>query len=130
MTDLLVEDVMEEGYLVRRRKGSKNNIVLWSDRLRTAYDAAIAIHKLSKFENDYLIPSSIGNRLTKNTLQSAMRSLKKKMAAEGVEHSFWNYHDLKRKGISDAVDKNIGGHRSQQIRENYNVGLESFSPPK
>ena len=59
-----------------------------------------------------------------------MRILKKKMEQEGIEHNFWTLHDLKRKSISDATDKDIGGHRSPQIRENYNVALESFQPPR
>jgi hypothetical protein len=57
----------------------------------------------------YLLTSANGEKLCHSTLQSAMARLKKKMAAAGLGETFWTLHDLKRKGISDSKNKNIGG---------------------
>ena len=69
-------------------------------------------------------------KITQNTLQTAMRRLKKKMIERGLENIYWTAHDLKRKGISDSKDKGIGGHRSEQMKAQYNTKLEKFAPPK
>ena len=124
---------MSEGYIVRRTKNSKNNIITWTPRLEVARDAAMMFR--SRFvgklqgKNDPLIPSMWGNRLTKNTLQSAMQEIKKLMHEAGIGGICWNLHDLKRKGISDAKVYWIGGHKSDHIRQRYMVNLKSFEAP-
>ncbi|MGD9950916.1 MAG: hypothetical protein AB7U29_21010 [Desulfobulbus sp.] len=58
-----------------------------------------------------------------------MADLKKKMHEVGKSAICWNLHDLKRKGISDAENAKIGGHKSDHIRQRYMVKLESFKAP-
>lgn len=128
--NLKFSNITDEGYIVKRRKGSKDNIILWSDRLKLAYQEAMKLHKNRKISSLYLIPSKTGRKLTQNTLQGAMGRLRKEMQKRGFEEVYWTIHDLKRKGISDSENKKIGGHKSQQIMDNYNVKLEFFSPPK
>lgn len=127
---LKMSDVTDEGYRVSRRKGSKDNIINWSDRLRAAYAAAMALHNKRKISSLHLITSTTGGRLSQNTLQAAMQRLKKKMNERGLGHIYWTSHDLKRKGISDSDDKGIGGHKSEQMKTQYNTKIETFSPPK
>ena len=50
----------------------------------------------------------------------------------GLDKIYWTIHDLKRKGISDAKDKGIGGHKSppESMKARYATKIESFKPPK
>ena len=59
-----------------------------------------------------------------------MQRLKKKMVKKGLGEIYWTIHDLKRKGISDAKDKGIGGHKSESMKTRYATKIESFEPPK
>lgn len=114
---------------MRRTKNSKDNIVIYTPRLEAARDTAFSYHKKAKVKGACLIPSTAGNKLTKDTLQSAMAELKKKMRDHGKSAICWNLHDLKCKGISDADDARIGGHKSDHIRQRYMVRLEKFDAP-
>ncbi len=127
---LKISDVTDTGYMVHRRKGSKDNIIEWSDRLQVAYQAALLLHQKRKVSSLYLIVSSTGRNITQNTLQAAMQRLKKKMGERGFAHVYWTAHDLKRKGISDSKDKGIGGHKSERMKAQYNTKLEKYAPPK
>lgn len=40
MVDIVDADSLKEGMLVRRRKGSRNNIVEWTERLSAAFNSA------------------------------------------------------------------------------------------
>lgn len=42
---------------------------------------------------------------------------------------YWTLHDLKRKGISDSENKRIGGHKTEAMRQRYNVKTETFTAP-
>lgn len=128
--DLKLSSVIDEGYIVERRKGSKDNIILWSKRLRDAYQEALRWNKSRRIKSIYLIPGIKGTQITNQGLKSAMSRLKKKMFEESLDHVFWTLHDLKRKGVSDADSNRIAGHRTDKMRERYNVILEKFEPPK
>lgn len=128
--NLTLDDIEDEGYLVRRTKGSRTNVITWTPRLLAARDAAMLYREKVGTNTKYLIPSVWGNHITKNTLQSAMQSLKKLMHEAGLDSISWDLHDLKRKGISDAEDARIGGHKSEQMRERYTTKLRKFKPPR
>ncbi|MFC1843278.1 tyrosine-type recombinase/integrase [Thermodesulfobacteriota bacterium] len=127
---LKLSDITEDGYKVHRRKGSKDNIINWSPRLHAAHHEALKLKSKRKMGSIYLIPSTTGRMLTQNTLQAAMQRLKKKMKEKGLEKIYWTVHDLKRKGISDAKDKGIGGHKSEAMKARYATKIESFEPPE
>ncbi|MGB3209475.1 MAG: hypothetical protein WBB19_02100 [Desulforhopalus sp.] len=76
--NLTLEDVLDEGYLVERRKGSEPNVILWSDRLRAAYDAAMKLRKKRgcREEERHLILGQSG-KINRESLKSAMSRLKK-----------------------------------------------------
>ncbi len=126
VTTLTVPDANEIGYLVHRTKGSKDNIITYTERLRAAREAAMANRATTNCKSDLLLPSTRGTQLTKDTLQSAMQKLKKKMHKAGKSDICWDLHDLKRKGISDAENAKIGGHKSENILQRYLVKLESY----
>jgi len=127
--NLTVNDVIEEGYLVDRRKGSKTNLILWTMRLEKAFELALCLREKHNARHDYLITSSVGP-VRREALKSAMSRLKKRMVADGHGDIFWTLHDLKRKGISDAENKNIGGHRSREMEQRYNTVIEAMLPPE
>ena len=51
------------------------------------------------------------------------------MDGSGLASTWWTLHDLKRKGLTEAADKTIAGHRSEAMRQRYNVGLDQVDPP-
>jgi integrase len=124
ITDLTISSVTDEGYFVERRKGSKDNIILFSDRLKDAFEAAITLRNSRKKLSDILITTRGGIKLSSTTIGSAMQRLKKKMTKAGLNDTYWTLHDLKRKGISDAKDDRIGGHKTEEMRQRYKVILD------
>ena len=104
-----------EGLRTDRRKGSRNNIVEWSPRLRAAWDAAMAYRRsiIAKRgqpdqlrpEHRFLFISEDGEPLSKSGLDSAWQRLVHKAIKDGVitlEQRF-SLHDLKRKGGTDTA---------------------------
>ncbi|SKA88432.1 Phage integrase family protein [Thiothrix eikelboomii] len=128
--NIKVSDCTSEGIYIKRTKGSKSNLILWSPRLRDAYQSAITRHKQHKILpiDPPLLLSRDGQPLTRSGLDSAMQRLKQKMKARGLEVMYWHLHLLKSKGVSDAKNKRIAGHRSEAMRERYNTKMEVFEP--
>ncbi len=125
-------DPITGGITVARAKGSKTNIINWSERLHAAYVAARqrhAAHTVASIDAPLIINTK-GQRLTKSGLDSAMQRLKNRMKEKGLEHVFFSLHRLKSKGISDAENDKIGGHKSEAMRNRYHVKLEKFEPPR
>lgn len=115
-TNTLVEAQGEvAGLRTDRRKGSQNNIVEWTPRLRAAWDALLAnraavIKRRRQPEQlhadrRYLVISEDGEPLSKSGLDSAWQRL----IASCVEHQVitedqrFSLHDLKRKGGTDTA---------------------------
>lgn len=104
----------KEGLRTNRRKGSRDNLVAWSPRLRGAWDGALALRR-SILEGQKL-PEKIrpdervvflneqGEPLPKSTLDTAWQRLIKKAIKDGVitEAQRFSPHDLKRKGGTDT----------------------------
>ncbi|MFT5699709.1 MAG: integrase [Desulforhopalus sp.] len=136
--NLELYDILGRGVVVRRRKGSKTNIILWSTRLRRAVEAAIQLREeriknnpgsVQLSEQNYLLTSRNGH-VSSDGLKSAMSRLKKSMKAAGLGHVYWTTHDLKRKGISDADSRDIAGHKSEAMKDLYDTKLHEYQPPK
>lgn len=128
--NIKVSDCKDDGIRIHRTKGSKDNIILWSPRLRNAYQAALVRHKHHKILpiDPPLLLNRHGDRFTRSGLHSAMQRLKQKMEERELGDVYWNLHLLKSKGISDSKDKRIGGHRSEKMRERYNTKTETHKP--
>jgi hypothetical protein len=47
-------------------------------------------------------------------------------SANGEKLCHSTLHDLKRKGISDSKNKNIGGHKTVEMQQRYNTKVEVF----
>lgn len=115
-TNTLVEAQGEsEGLRTDRRKGSRNNIVEWSPRLRAAWTAALDYRKAIvdkrgqpdqlRPEHRFLFISEDGEPLTKSGLDSAWQRLMAKAIEDKIitEEQRFSLHDLKRKGGTDTA---------------------------
>jgi len=103
-----------EGVYTQRRKGSRNNVVRWTPRLRTVWHAALAHAERMRMRHGvapprdphqrYLFLSEDGSPLSKSGLDSAFQRLMHRAIDTGViaAHQRFGLHDLKRKGITDT----------------------------
>jgi integrase len=136
MLDIKLSDIDTDretgGIHVTRRKGSESNIIEWSDRLYQAYQDARELHarhKIAAIDAPLLINQQ-GQALRIETLRTAMSRLKKKMAKESLSDVYWSLHKLKSKGVSDAQDDRIAGHKSESMRNRYRVKTARRKPAR
>lgn len=122
--NMLKTDRQLDGLLVRRLKGSKTNIVYYSDRLNIAIIRSMALH--TDLTNIYLIPGLNGNQVIRSTLSTAMQRLNKKCRASGIEPI--RLHDLKATGYTDGNDDKLTGHKSEAMRNKYRVLPDKVMP--
>lgn len=136
---------LESGILTNRRKGSRDNIVRWTPRLRSAWDNAKAYRAKVWAKRKSAIPiapsrrniivASHGGPLRKSSLDTAwQRFITLALADEIItpEQRF-ALHDLKRRGITDTVgtraDKQeASGHRDPKMMDVYDHSIPTVSP--
>ncbi len=139
------ENELESGILTNRRKGSRDNIVRWTPRLRKAWDNAKAYRAKIWAKCKTAIPimpsrrniivASHGGPLRKSSLDTAwQRFITLALLDEIItpEQRF-ALHDLKRRGITDTVgnraDKQeASGHRDPKMMDVYDYSLPTVSP--
>lgn len=136
---------LEEGVQTNRRKGSRDNIVRWTPRLRSVWDDAKAyrlrIWTARSFptplrpERRPLIVSSQGTALSKSGLDTAWQRFMTKAVEAGVllEEERYGLHDLKRRGITDtpgnrADKQEASGHRDEAMLDIYDMSLPLVDP--
>ncbi|MBN6743281.1 tyrosine-type recombinase/integrase, partial [Acidithiobacillus sp. MC6.1] len=86
--------VTEDGVLVRRGKGSRDGMTLWSDRLR---DAIEACRTHGSVKGMTILHGENGAKIPYDTFATAWQRLMTKAKAEGLEP--FTFHDLKAKGV-------------------------------
>jgi integrase len=135
----------EDGVRTNRRKGSRDNVVRWTPRLRAAIDAALArreaIWTKKKMpvplaaDKRFLFVAAHGGVLQKSSLDSAFqRLIAQALEAEVItEENRFGLHDLKRRGITDTIgtraDKQeASGHKSEQMMDVYDFSLPIVDP--
>jgi site-specific recombinase XerC len=104
-----------EGLRTNRRKGSRDNLVEWTPRLRAAWDGALALRRALiarrkrpeaiRADQRIVIVSESCEPLTKSSLDTTWQRFIHRAIAAGVitaEQRF-GLHDLKRKGGTDTV---------------------------
>lgn len=136
----------EEGVLTNRRKGSRDNVVRWTPRLRAAWDAAkeyrAAVWKEKAMpvpiqaDKRRLIVAAHGGALQKSSLDSAWWRFIDGALAEGIisEDERFGLHDLKRRGITDTAGtrgekQQASGHRSEAMLDVYDLSIPTVDPP-
>ena len=114
----LKSDMRSDGLMVRRLKGSRDMLTIWTPRLRDAVDAAL--NSPRDIEGMFIIQDKRGRPIKPKTFGSAWHGLKSKMVAAGIEP--FNFHDLKSKGATDFKgDKQAAtGHRTVAMVARYN----------
>jgi hypothetical protein len=135
----------DEGLLTNRRKGSRDNIVRWTPRLRAAFDAAQArrqaIWSSKKMpvpltaDRRYLFVAAHGGALNKSSLDSAFQRLILLAIEEGIitADERFGLHDLKRRGVTDtagtrADKQEASGHRSESMMDVYDLSVPVVDP--
>lgn len=136
---------LESGILTNRRKGSRDNIVRWTPRLRKAWDNAKAYRAKVWSKRKTAIPiapsrrniivASHGGPLRKSSLDTAwQRFITLALADEIItpEQRF-ALHDLKRRGITDtagtrADKQEASGHRDPKMMDVYDHSIPTVSP--
>jgi integrase len=112
--DLKQSDIKAEGLYIRRRKGSRANIVAYTPRLEAALklSRSLPMPKSATPINPHLIRGFSGDRLTEGGFQTLWQRVMADAVEQGVEH--FTFHDLKAGGISDTEgDKQrASGHKT------------------
>lgn len=138
---------LPEGLMTNRVKGSRDNIVAWTPRLRAAWDAAkarrdeiFARHRLPvplHAKDRRVFVNQTGGPLAKSTFDSAFQRMMKMAIAEGVivDAQRFGPHDLKRKGITDTKGtrgekQQASGHKAQQMLDVYDFDVPVVHTPE
>lgn len=138
---------LENGLLIKRRKGSRTNITEWNDRLRAIWDdlkqkrAAIFQDRRQpspiRAEDRYLFVSEhTGDRINDHTFKTAwqrvMKMAEEQAKKEGVEFTRFTFHDLKKKSISDFDGDKMAasGHRTQAMVNLYDLSIPLIKPTR
>lgn len=114
-------DVVGDLLVIERRKGSQDNAIKMSERLKAAVQWALENCAPS---SPWLFTDRNGKQITRHGLQSNMSRLKAKMKSQGMDDSYWNLHALKHKGKTDSDDDNITGHLTESMKSRYDHSLK------
>lgn len=129
-----------EGIRTNRRKGSRDNIVLWTARLRAAWDFLIArrnkvwaakkVPTPMRAHERPLVVAQDGQPLRKSSLNTAWQRLMKNALGKGIItiSQRFSLHDLKRRGVTDTVGTRgqkqlASGHRQESMLETYDLSV-------
>lgn len=139
------ENELPEGVLTNRRKGSRDNIVVWTPRLRAAWQAAktrrdeiwaargtvIPTNPAQRF----IITAEHGGALGKSGLDTAWNRFIRNAIEVGIirEDQRFGLHDLKRRGITDtpgtrADKQEASGHKDEATLDIYDLSLPKVAP--
>ena len=143
--DLTDANELPEGLLIKRRKGSRDNITEWNIRLRTAWDYAILKrskileerkqpHPIKPEDRHIIISERTGDKIRVNSLKTAIGRItvatKKAATEKEINWVPFTFHDLKRKGVSDTSGnkQDASGHRTASMMNVYDVRMKTVKP--
>lgn len=138
----------ERGLYVSRRKGSNDNIVKWSPRLRAAWDAAVAARTgilarpsnegrpfPSQPEERFIFVSETRTALTISGLNSIWRYLVRAAIKAGVitRAQRFTLHGLKHRGVTDTKGsrkrkQRASGHQTEEMVVLYDHDVPVVQP--
>jgi site-specific recombinase XerC len=139
------EHALPEGVLTNRRKGSRDNIVAWTPRLRAVWDAALELRSATwerrrmptpiHAKDRPLLVGLKGERIRKGSFDSAWQSAITRAIDEGIitpEQRFAP-HGMKRRGITDTLgtrqEKQVAsGHKSEAMLDVYDFSKPVVRP--
>ena len=140
-------NALTAGIMTNRRKGSRDNIVRWSPRLRQVWAAAQArrveileqAHRMPAKhpENNPLFVSRSGEALKKSSLDTAWQRFMTMLIKDEVikKSDRFGLHDLKRQGITDTAGtrhekQEASGHRSGEMMDVYDLSIPIVLTPE
>jgi len=133
------------GLLIKRRKGSRDKITAWNDRLKTVWQTAVTTRNqiVSKHKQPHpfrpedrfvFISERTGDRIQVSSLKTAIGRITATAQTEaeqlGIQWTRFTFHDLKRKGVSDTTGnkQDASGHRNASMLNIYDVRLKTVEP--
>ncbi len=136
---------LDDGVQTNRRKGSRDNVVCWTPRLRAAWEGAKSYRRRIWASQSYPIPAlaerrfiivaAHGGQLQKSSLDSTWQRFITRAIKDGVitEEQRFALHDLKRRGITDTPGdrkqkQDASGHRDEAMLDIYDFSLPRVSP--
>ncbi len=120
--NLLRSDITESGVLVRRAKGSKDEITLWSERLRSAVALAESINH--DVISPYLLCNKDGKPITDDQRKAAWDRALRKTGYRVMENgkvtrpAEFTFHDIKAMGVTHHPEK-ASGHKTRKMEAIY-----------
>jgi site-specific recombinase XerC len=143
LTRLSEADATDEGIVVKRVKGSRDNVVKWTPTLRAAWDEALAARARTlsakanatrptpiRPEHRPIFVSADGGRLGKGALDQAMQALMELAIKDGAitAEDRFSLHGLKHLGITktkgNRADKQqASGHKTAAMMDVYDHEL-------
>lgn len=119
--------VIEEGLLLNRAKGSKTQIIGITPRLKTTLQKCNTAEQINSV---WLIHDKRGQKIRDETFKSAWNRLMKKLKEQGYEG--FTFHDLKAKGVSDFDGDKMkaSGHKTLSMLNVYDRKLEVVEATK
>jgi site-specific recombinase XerD len=135
-----------EGVQTNRRKGPRDTVVLWSPRLRAAWDTAVrtrnAIWEKRRMptpmhpEDRLVLVNKFGAAVSRQALSTIWQTLMNRCVELGViaDADRFGLHDAKRKGITDtqvtrAEKRESSGHRTDAMMDVYDLSLPRTTTP-
>lgn len=127
-----------DGILIKRLKGSRDTIILWSPRLKQVWQTAIEAsnkHRritIIRKEDRYLIISDkTRDRISAGTFGSVWRNAMRKAVSEAeaqkLDFKPFTFHDIKKLAISSDTNPNkkLGsGHRTSAMADYYDLSID------
>jgi hypothetical protein len=129
-----------DGVLTNRRKGSRDNVVAWTPRLRAAWDSLVArrdalwkARKLAvpmRAEDRPLVVAEDGTALRRAVLKTAWQRLMRAAVAEKIitPQQRFGMHAFKRRGITDTrgnrhEKQEASGHKDERMLDVYDFSV-------
>ena len=118
--NLRVSDCNDQGIILTRSKGSKDELTLWTPRLRAVYEFCRQLNPSAPapIDGSYLIHNRDGSRITESQYKNACRRIKAKCLAIGFDLSDLHFHDLKANAAMDRSDGDVG-HLTPAMQRRY-----------
>ncbi len=123
------DQILEAGLDTIRRKGSKDFVTQWSERL--AHAVRTAVDRNRRVDSIYIFSDECGQPIKVSTFNTAWQRLAIKAAKQGL--SRFPYHDIKAKGVSDfeGTDlKKASGHKTDAMVARYDRKKRKVEPTR
>lgn len=130
-------NLLRQGILSNRRKGSRDNITQWTPGLR------LAVRLLKRHRNAIwagratpitrpLVVSESGDTLTRDGFSVAWQRMMRAAIEAGVitEDQRFTAHGIKHRGLTDSDDKAAAGHKSERMRQLYDHDVPVVAAPR